>query len=99
MGEMAATASSDALPLNRRVVDPLRQEIGAGVLAVGERLPTEEALCQRFGISRHTVRDALRKLPQVHAVWRAGVVFRGICPYHRPPGASVERCCRTNPMD
>jgi len=92
---MAATASSDALPLNRRVVDTLRQEIGAGVPAVGERLPTEEALCQRFGISRHTVRDALRKLREeglVSSRQGAGttVIRRGGQPLYVQSVSSVE---------
>lgn len=49
-------------PLYRRIVSGLRQEIEAGVFAVGARLPTEDALCRRFGVSRHTVREALRQL-------------------------------------
>lgn len=50
------------LPLYRRVVDALREEIARGALGVGERLPSEDALCRRFGVSRHTVREALRIL-------------------------------------
>lgn len=49
-------------PLYRKVVDALRREIAAGRLAIGARLPSEEELCQRFGVSRHTVREALRQL-------------------------------------
>ena len=49
-------------PLYRRVVDALREDIASGRVAVGNRFPTEDALCRRFGVSRHTVREALRAL-------------------------------------
>jgi len=50
------------VPLYRRIVDALRQDIVSGRPAIGERMPTEDQLCRRFGISRHTVREALRAL-------------------------------------
>ncbi len=46
----------------RSLYEALRNDIAAGTLPVGERLPTEDELCRRHGVSRHTVRTALRDL-------------------------------------
>ena len=40
----------------------LSDEIAAGLYPVGGRFPTEYELCDRFEVSRHTVREALRAL-------------------------------------
>lgn len=44
------------------IADTLVAEIRAGALAVGEALPTERELCERFEASRPTVREALAQM-------------------------------------
>lgn len=45
-----------------QVARALRKEIVEGVYPVGSQLPTEHELCERFAVSRYTVREALRRL-------------------------------------
>jgi len=49
-------------PRYQQVADELRAAIVAGDFADGEQLPTEGVLCERFSVSRFTVREALRRL-------------------------------------
>jgi GntR family transcriptional repressor for pyruvate dehydrogenase complex len=43
----------------------LRDEILSGQYRSGERLPSERDLCERFGVSRGAVREALKQLQQL----------------------------------
>jgi DNA-binding GntR family transcriptional regulator len=45
-----------------QVARTLRKEIVDGVYPVGSQLPTEQQLCERFEVSRYTIREALRRL-------------------------------------
>ena len=49
-------------PKYQSIADSLRQEIETGVYSSKQLLPTEHLLCQRFQISRQTVRRALSVL-------------------------------------
>jgi len=60
-------ASSDD-HLYLRVARALKKEIVGGVYPVGSQLPTEDDLCERFSVSRYTVREALRRLREDNLV-------------------------------
>ncbi|MGJ7530577.1 GntR family transcriptional regulator [Variovorax sp. GB1P17] len=49
-------------PLYMQVLETLRRNILDGVFEVGGTLPTEAELSTTFGVSRHTIREALRQL-------------------------------------
>jgi DNA-binding GntR family transcriptional regulator len=51
-----------------QVASVLVNEIRSGQLDVGEFLPSEHELSSRFAVSRHTVREALRRLQQLGIV-------------------------------
>ena len=51
-----------------QVARALRKEIVDGVYPVGSQLPTEHELCERFAVSRYTVREALRRLREDNLV-------------------------------
>lgn len=58
---------SDISPLIKRslvdqALEQLRRRISDGVWPVGQRLPTEPELVAELGISRNTVREAMRVL-------------------------------------
>lgn len=67
-------------------VDRLGTAIRLGLLPAGERLPAERELCQRLGIARSTLRQALTALGQsgyLHAVrGRGGGTFVVDAPPH-----------------
>lgn len=44
------------------IADQIRRELAGRRLRVGDRLPPERALAEQFGVSRNTLREALRSL-------------------------------------
>ncbi|MEV4707333.1 FadR/GntR family transcriptional regulator [Actinoplanes sp. NPDC049316] len=68
------TGSTVRPPAYQVLADELRAEITSGRLQPGERLPPEPELCVRSGVSRSTVREALRLLASQHLI----VTTRGV---------------------
>lgn len=69
----------------------LRSEISQGLYRPGDKLPTEAAFAARFGVNRHTVRQALAAMADagiVHARRGAGV-FVTATPADYPLGRRV----------
>lgn len=67
MAAARATEGSGELR-STQVATELKQQIALGQYPVGSALPTEVELCGRFGVSRYTVREALRRLAELGLV-------------------------------
>jgi len=52
------------VPLYVQIKDLLQKQIETGAYAIGQRLPSERELAQRFNVSRMTARQALQGLAQ-----------------------------------
>ncbi|AOV98584.1 transcriptional regulator [Edwardsiella hoshinae] len=52
----------------RQIADALRQQVINGELKPGDALPTEAALCEHYGVSRVTVRQALKLLSEERVI-------------------------------
>ncbi|MDH3731170.1 MAG: FCD domain-containing protein [Acidimicrobiia bacterium] len=63
-----------AIPAYQQVAEQLTSLILAGELSQGQRLPVEAALAAEFGVSRSTVREALRVMSAQNLV----VTLRGV---------------------
>ncbi|MGV9734107.1 GntR family transcriptional regulator [Rhodococcus aetherivorans] len=64
------THSNLKRPAYRLVAEQLRRRAERGEYAVGDKLPTEDQLRHTFGVSRHTIRQAIGHLVEVGMVHR-----------------------------
>ena len=77
-------------PLYSMIADTLRQEIFGGGYAVGDLFPKEFDLCDRFKVSRHTVRSALSCLEREGLLKRTKATGTVICSVE-PSAAFVQK--------
>lgn len=76
---LPAAAPIKAKPRYSEVADQLMLNIITGQYPIGSLLPSEAELCQEYGVSRHTVREAVRMLQ-----------LRGMVSRQQGRGTSVE---------
>jgi GntR family transcriptional regulator len=55
-------------PMYQQIADAIRRQIEDGELERGQQLPTELELREKFGASRNTVRDAIKRLSALNLV-------------------------------
>lgn len=80
MGETAPAAFKEVnrLPLYLQVAEQIREAIMAGEFSPGDELPTERELGETFGVSRASVREALRSLRAEGLVLSTGAPARSV---------------------
>jgi GntR family transcriptional regulator len=86
----AEVTAGAGVPLHRQLFLVLHDEIARGALAPGDALPTEQTLCDQFGVSRITVRRALADLADAGLIERrqgVGSFVRDQPPSRRNAGA------------
>jgi len=63
-GGKSMSIKQDNRQLYLQVIDKIRQDIASGVYREHEKLPSEFALAKKLGVSRATLREALRVLEE-----------------------------------
>ena len=61
---------SNSIPLYLQIVQSIRNAINDGTLQMDSKLPTEEELGQKFGLSRPVVRQAYKQLMEERLIYR-----------------------------
>ncbi len=73
-GKKGHSSIAPGSPRYAVVAQALMEDIVSGRFPVGSNLPTEHELCKQFDISRHTIRESIRRLQMMGLVSRrAGV--------------------------
>lgn len=69
-GSILSEARSRTIPIYQQVQRHLRDLVTSGELQPGHLVPSERELCEQFGISRMTVRQAIQDLAQEGVFYR-----------------------------
>jgi len=69
------------VPLYFQIAKMLREEIASGKYPRGERLPSENQLSDTYGVSRVTIRQALKLLEENYSIYRVHGVGTFVSPF------------------
>jgi len=83
--------ASGTTPIWKAIAQALRNDLAEGRYRPGDKLPTEAALAERFGVNRHTVRHGLSALVEegLLRTRRGAGAFVAARPTDYPIGARV----------
>ncbi len=84
-------AASGKTPIWQAIAQALRSDLSEGRYVPGDKLPTEAALAERFGVNRHTVRHGISALAEegLLRTRRGAGVFVSATPTDYPIGRRV----------
>ena len=85
-----APLKQQAAPLRNKIISALRKAIETGVLVPGTRL-IEKDLCEQLGVSRTSLREALRELQADGVIENAGTRGLTVCSISREEAENVYR--------
>jgi GntR family transcriptional regulator len=80
------TTLKPGVPLHEQISSWLRRQIESGEWAPDAQLPSEHDLCEQFGVSRVTVRQALRTLEADGLIFRRQGLGSFVCDRKLPQG-------------
>ena len=86
---MAIVDRNSAIPLYYQIKQYFRQQIETGELKPGDQLPTEAELCERLGVSRAPVRQAMAELAREGLIYRRAGAGSFVAP--TAPSALIDR--------
>ncbi len=79
---MAALTKTEGVALYVQVRESLRDQIKAGVLKPGQKLPAEDELAAQFGVSRMTVRQGISDLTDEGMLYRRRGIGTFVTQFH-----------------
>lgn len=95
MMQPVAVTPAAGVPLHRQLFLVLHDEIARGAIAHGQPMPTEQTLCEQFGVSRITVRRALADLAHQGYIERR----QGVGSFVRNPHPPVQHAATGSYLD
>ena len=63
-------STHSGIPLYKQLISIIKNDIHNGVYKAGDKIPSETELCQRYQVSRITVRSAINELVEEELLFK-----------------------------